>query len=261
MQTFYLGTHQVNWLAETTTPLFISYHRLRPRKRLPRARGRWALDSGGFSELSLRGRWTISAQEYVGAVRRYVDEIGGLDFACIQDHMCEPFVLNKTGRSLSQHLRSTVDSLLELRALAPQLPWAPVIQGFELADYLRCVELYDKAGIDLTKEAIVGVGSICRRQGTTDAVKILAKLSTLGIPLHGFGFKKTGLLNVQGYLDRGDSTAWSFHARRNPQERRPGCAHATCANCRKYGEWWYAGLMKDLAAHKRMQERQLSLWR
>ena len=32
-------------------------------KTLPRARGRWALDSGGFSELSLYGEWRTSARD------------------------------------------------------------------------------------------------------------------------------------------------------------------------------------------------------
>jgi hypothetical protein len=71
---FYLGTHQVNWLASAGIPLFVSHRRLAPRRSLPLARERWALDSGGFTELSMHGRWTISPHDYVQAVTRYATE-------------------------------------------------------------------------------------------------------------------------------------------------------------------------------------------
>ena len=65
---FYLGTHEVSWLGRTAAPLFVSHRRLRARRRLPRALGAWALDSGGFTELALNGRWETSPTTYVAAV-------------------------------------------------------------------------------------------------------------------------------------------------------------------------------------------------
>ncbi|MGQ0837561.1 deazapurine DNA modification protein DpdA family protein [Actinokineospora sp.] len=56
--TFYLGTHQPAWLArDLGVPLLVSHRRLAGRASLPRATGPWACDSGGFTELSLHGRW------------------------------------------------------------------------------------------------------------------------------------------------------------------------------------------------------------
>jgi hypothetical protein len=79
---FYLGTHQPAWLArDLGVPLLVSHRRLAGRRRLPRATGPWALDSGGFTELSLYGRWSTDAHAYVAAVRRYSEEIGNLDWA------------------------------------------------------------------------------------------------------------------------------------------------------------------------------------
>ena len=63
--------------------LFVSHRRLAARKTLPRAAAGWALDSGGFSELSLYGRWRTTARHYNAAVRRYDDEIGKLEWAAI----------------------------------------------------------------------------------------------------------------------------------------------------------------------------------
>jgi hypothetical protein len=255
---FYLGSHMVNWLSTSEIPLFVSHQRLKKRKKLPRAFTGWALDSGGFTELSKNGRWSISKDDYIAAVRRYQKEIGNLDWAAIQDHMCEPFILKKTGRTISQHQQSTVQSFLDLKSAAPEIPWAPVIQGFEQSDYLRCVELYEAAGVDLRKEPIVGVGSICRRQQTTEAVFILRSLAALGIKLHGFGFKSLGLQRVSSLLVSSDSMAWSFNARKNPT--LPGHTHKSCANCFQFAQLWRQNLLSTLERQQQNESLQMSLW-
>ncbi len=66
--------------------------RLRTLHRLPRARGPGALDSGGFSELSLHGRWTMTVEDYITEVRRYVACIGNLEWAAQQVWMVEPLI-------------------------------------------------------------------------------------------------------------------------------------------------------------------------
>ena len=96
---FFLGTHRPNWLAHTTAPLFVSDHTLRAYKTLPIAKAAWALDSGGFTELSQHGTWATgpTPRVYADRVRRYRDEIGGLAWAAPQDWMCEPFITERTG--------------------------------------------------------------------------------------------------------------------------------------------------------------------
>lgn len=246
---FYLGTHQPGWLSKTAVPLFVSDVRLCVYRTLPRAIGRWALDSGGFSMLSMHGTWAAgpSPREYAARVRRYADEIGGLDWAAIQDWMCEPFIIAKTGLSVAEHQRRTVDSYLELRSIAPDLPFAPVLQGFDLADYVQCAQLYAAAGVDLAAEQVVGVGSVCRRQGTADAARIMAALTeeVPGVQLHGFGVKTSGLGQYGALLSSADSMAWSFNARRSAP--MPGCAgHKNCANCLRYALQWRTRVLASL---------------
>jgi hypothetical protein len=43
--------------------------------------------------------------------------------------MCEPWITAKTGRTVAEHQRRTVDNLVRLRGLAPDLPIIPVVQG------------------------------------------------------------------------------------------------------------------------------------
>jgi len=237
---FYLGTHQPNWLASAGVPLFVSDRRLRRYRRLPRAAAPWALDSGGFTELSRYGTWDTgpTPAEYVARVRRYRDEIGHLDWAAQQDWMCERFIVAKTGLSVREHVHRTVGNFCDLCELATDLDFAPSVQGDRPSDYQYCIERYDKAGVDLRRARLVGVGSVCRRQSTREVGEILTLLHQAGITrLHGFGFKIQGLARYGALLSSADSMAWSAHARRRPPLL--GCTrHASCANCPRYALQW-----------------------
>ncbi|RBO97073.1 deazapurine DNA modification protein DpdA family protein [Nocardia puris] len=247
---FYLGSHHPGWLSRTGLPLFISDVRLSRYKTLPRAKGRWALDSGGFSMLSVHGSWSDgpTPKQYAERVRRYAVEVGGLDWAAPQDWMCEPFIIARTGLTVAEHQARTVSNYLELRSLAPELPFAPVLQGFDLSDYAHCAHLYDKAGVDLVAASVVGVGSVCRRQATTDAALIMSTLSEQlpGVRLHGFGIKTTGLGKYGALLASADSMAWSYNARREARPL-PGCTgHKNCANCLRYALAWRNRVLAQL---------------
>lgn len=236
MMRFYLGAHHPGWLSTAGYPLFVSHRRLATYRRLPIAAAAWALDSGGFTELSMFGQWRTTARQYLTAMRRYVNEVGYLQWAAPQDWMCEPLILAKTGQTVAEHQRRTVDSFLQLRSLAPDLPVIPVLQGWDRGDYLRCVDLYAAAGVDLPAEPLVGVGSICRRQHTAQITDILSTLASAGLQLHGFGVKTAGLSRYGPLLASADSMAWSYTARRLPA--LPGCRHQNCANCPRFATRW-----------------------
>lgn len=243
---FFLGTHEPAWLERTRVPLFISRRRLARRVRLPVAIGTWALDSGGFTELSMFGRWQTEPARYADEVASYRDRIGGLAWAAVQDWMCEPFILAKTGKTIAEHQARTIASYLDLKALDPSAPWTPVLQGWKLDDYLSHAEQYAAAGIDLPSLPVVGVGSVCRRQATREAADILAALRQFGIRPHGFGLKAAGLARCAAALESADSLAWSFRARRSPP--LAGCQHKSCANCRRYALRWHGRILATIAA-------------
>jgi hypothetical protein len=260
---FLLGSHQPGWLGKARVPLCVSDRRLRVYRYLPRAAAPWVLDSGGFTELQKFGRWTVPPAEYAARVRRYRDEIGGLLWAAPQDWMCEPIVISGgragrmlfagTGLSVTRHQRLTVDNYLQLRDLAPDLPIKPAVQGDTADAYLRCADMYAAAGIDLTTEPLVLLGSVCRRQGTAEMHQIITALHRWGITrLHGFGVKTLGLQRCGHLLASADSLAWSEDARRlgHPMPgclaHRPTCLprcrahHKNCANCLRYALHWRA---------------------
>lgn len=257
MLTFWLGSHQPQWVQRTDAPLCISLRRLEGRKTLPRAGGPVFLDGGGFTEVSQYGGWRSTPAQYATSVRRVCDGVGNVRHAAIQDMMCEPFVLARTGLTIAEHQERTVDSYGELLALAPGVPWLPVLQGWATGDYLAHLEQYDRAGFDLRTLPLVGVGSVCRRQHTDGAAQLLARLSQEGLRLHGFGLKLQGLMKAAGALASADSMAWSFDARRSGGAWCGSTTHANCANCLPYALHWRERVVTMLT--RRGVSRQLAL--
>ena len=241
---FYLGTHQPQWLRFLKIPLFVSYKRLEGYRTLPQAVGPWALDSGAFSEVQAHGGWTIPADKYAEQVGRFSSEIGRMEWASIQDWMCEPVMLAKTRLTIDEHQRRSVQSLVDLRRLAPAVPWAPVLQGWAPADYLKHRAMYERAGFDLKAEKIVGVGSVCRRNKTREIWEIAESLSDLR--LHGFGVKTSGIDVAARYFTSTDSMAWSFAGRRDPPLPGHETRHINCANCVDYALMWRDRLLEKL---------------
>lgn len=267
---FYLGAHHPNWAWDGALDgcrLFISHARLRGRKTpFPRATvPGWALDSMGFSELKKHGRWTVPPRQYAEATARYQREIGRMEWAAGQDHMCEADIIyggtvggkrfagtrqfiDPRGRlSYAQlcavHQELTVENTAELFSIWPQVsdercPYVPTLQG-EVGNpesYHRCAGLYEAAGIRLADYPVIGVGSVCRIQSDAAIARLARGLDSLNLPLHWYGLKLTGLPLVWPNIGSHDSQAWSDAQRHQP--RRPGCTHTgrdgnpnNCANC------------------------------
>ncbi|WP_373067573.1 hypothetical protein [Gemmatimonas sp.] len=192
------------------------------------------------------GAWRTTSSEYVDACHRYIDEVGMMDWAAPQDWMCEPFITAKTGLTIEDHQRRTLDNFHLLRRMAPGVPFIPVLQGWEQADYERHMGMYEADGIDLTAEPTVGIGSVCRRESTDEIGAICKMVSDAGIGLHGFGVKGAGVRGYGRYMKSADSMAWS----RRGRNIRP-CPHssaASCGNCRPHALAWRQRIVDKISA-------------
>jgi hypothetical protein len=252
---FYLGVPEGSW--RLGVPTFVSARRLRRRATPWPWHGEpYAIDSGGFTELSQHGKWMTSPQQYSDELLRWADWRGQPDWAAPQDWMCEPEMLERTGLTIEQHQHASVCSVLQLReALQGQVNVIPVLQGWDVDDYVHCVELYSAYGLDLQAEPIVGVGTVCRRQDTSIGNLIMRTLAGGGLRLHGFGYKTEGLLAVAEHLVSADSMAWSYQARLEPHPL-PGCSHRCCNSCPRYALRWREQLLQRLS----WREAQQTLW-
>lgn len=242
---FYLGTALPIFFKQTNVPLFVSRRQLAKRKSFHQAQNIWALDSGGFTELSMNGFWSITPKQYIKEVELFSKEIGQLSWAASMDYMCEPFVLKKTGLALQIHQERTIDNFIELRTLNPSLPIAPVLQGFQIHEYFEHLNDYMIRGVDLLKEETVGVGSVCRRQASDEIKDLITKLHSFGMNnLHGFGIKMAGISKIGHLLKSSDSMAWSWNGRSHKNQCPQG--KKNCANCLHYALNWRERLLKKI---------------
>lgn len=223
---FYVGLHQPGD-AQHFDLACISIKRLWNRKK-PVPCGDVLVDSGAFTELFLHGAYRHGVEAYAAELHRlYTTGVVDIAAAVAQDYMCEPFILAKTGLTIEEHQRLTIERYDALVAELGRLfgghcpfPIMPVIQGFAPEDYVRHVRMY---GNRLRPGMWVGVGSVCKRQG--DPRSIIAVLQAIhsirpDLLLHGFGVKQTSLLHpgVRDLLATADSMAWSFAARKQGRD-------------------------------------------
>ena len=214
---FYLGTHIVSHAGHFPRA-FISANVLRAKNRQSDFPvNDWILDSGAFTELSLYGHYRFDVGEYATLINRWV-WCGHLELAVTQDYMCEPFMLAKTGLTVKDHQRLTIERYDELRRLAVA-EVMPVLQGYDPAEYVGHIAMY---GRRLAHGQRVGVGSVCKRNSNPSAIVAVLegiKERRPNLRLHGFGLKLTALHNayICSLLYSADSMAWSFAARKQGQ--------------------------------------------
>ena len=137
-------------------------------------------------------------------------------FAVTQDYMCEPAMLKRTGLTVHDHQRLTVERFGELLRCETGVYIMPVLQGYDPGDYVEHLRMY---GDRLAHGAWVGVGSVCKRQGSPRKildVLFAIKMVRPDLKLHGFGVKFTSLRNglIRNLLYSADSMAWSYAARK-----------------------------------------------
>ncbi len=289
LPTVYLTINTVSWLWRDDVgldgvPICISRNRLagyggtlKPARDVD-----LLIDSGGFTELKRHGRHRLTPEQFVTEVRTHLAHIapGRRVKVVQQDWMCEDVVIygGKTKDGVFVGTRPTIDpdgvmsfdelvyqhqlrsvaNLLELRRLAPDLHIVPVLQGSTLMQYARHAGMLEQAGVRLAAEELVGLGSVCRRQGTRDIEQIVRYLARLGYRLHGFGVGVEGLGRYGDRVASTDSNAFSFNGRTAVGL----CPHGIVkweTNCpMKARNWWdnaQARLRRGIASRMRTPMR------
>jgi hypothetical protein len=192
----------------------ISVNRLRRRKSNFQV-GEWMLDSGAFTELARYGHYRHSVQEHADQIKLW-KTCGQLLTAVSQDYMTEPFILEKTGLTIADHQRLTIERYDKLLECDTGVYILPVLQGYQPEEYVAHIRQY---GGRLGYGMWVGVGSVCKRNSKPEQIEAVLRAIKRERPdlrLHGFGLKITALGNkvVRDLLWSADSMAWSFAARR-----------------------------------------------
>ena len=220
---FYTGVHKA-YMAQHLTHTMLSLNTLIQRKSDFQV-SRWILDSGAFTR-ARRGIPHLPVREYAEKIRRW-SKCGTMDACVSQDMMCEPFILEITGKTVEEHQQISTRNWLSLKDEDPGVYVMPVIQGWTPADYARHTK---EMSPHLEEGAWTGLGSVCKRQGKPQAISavITAIMSVRpDLRLHGFGVKTTALSRADIYqrLHSADSMAWSYQGRRMEPKRNNDIAY------------------------------------
>ena len=172
------------------------------------------IDSGGFPSSFIYNGYNKSDREYLFFVKSVK-----ADYFVLRDYPCESQILKKYNVTVRDQIHRTLEHHLKLLELYENTDISAepisVIQGWEIQDYLYCIDIFREHGLILDYTAI---GSTCRRHRIKQTQKvILAVKDSLPrkVKLHAFGVKLSVLNDkaVWEALYSADSSAWDFYAR------------------------------------------------
>lgn len=234
---FYLGLSDPPHIEQLKVPYIISCRRLINRSSTIWGED-WLMDSGGFTELQLYGKYKMSEDEYIETIQRFRPTI-----AFCQDWACLPSMIKKTGLTIKTHQQLTTDSYLSMINKTPRV--APVLQGYSVEDFIAHARQYESNNVDMNQ--IFGIGSIALRKNNIEKENIIVGIKKLwpSMKLHAFGLKLRAFnrINIVGNLYSADSIAWSYYGRR--EQPLPFCNNVctrrsmNCSHCSITASVWY----------------------
>lgn len=195
-----------------------------------------ALDSAGFVAMRHHGGYPWTVADYVGLAASYP-----WAWWSQMDLCCEPEIASDR-TAVRDRVRGSAQLLRECRAVAADrgIPAPmPVLQGWTVDDYrLSAVHINEVLGGQWP--ALVGVGSVCRRQldgpdGVFAVVTVLDRILPPEVGLHLFGQKgdALGFFATWDRVASVDSCAWDDRARHDLQDRRRALVKATGIDIRE----------------------------
>ncbi len=158
-------------------------------------------DSGGFLAHRRFGSFPYTVDQLADWTLEWQ-----ADWCATPDFPCEPELAQG---EVQRRIALTVERAAEAIQRRPEVRWRPVLQGWEPDDYLRCWELYEKAGI-----VPKGVGTLCRRNQTRQIARIMTEIRAErpGFRYHLFGVKLSALKEapIRQTAASIDTAAWSM---------------------------------------------------
>ena len=222
IQEFYYGSSW-HWPLEYIPRVMLSYNFIRTLKKPWKIDTPFMLDSGAYSVILKYGRYPYTARDYaLGTL------LWNPDIAWTMDFPCESSVRAKGQYTPTQAQILTIDKHTELEnefenllsgpqyeylevKIEPRHRYGMVVQGWDLDDYLRNIDVIREHGL-LTER--LGIGSVCRRGKTQEVSRIIREIQR-NVPgwvkLHGFGIKTDVLSTDARYsLYSADSMSWAY---------------------------------------------------
>ncbi len=155
---FFVGLHHPGD-ARKFQRAFISVHTVAKRKAAFAGDCEWIMDSGAFSTINMHGGYPEPVSSYAAQIKRWSGE-GRLLAAVAQDYMCEQHMLAKTGLTVPEHQRLTVERYDDLLACdVGGVYIMPVLQGYAPADYVMPLGSRAATATALSRHSATATGS------------------------------------------------------------------------------------------------------
>ena len=242
----FIVSHESNWLNQSCVPMAITSRRMERMRGPTRARGEWILDSGSRSILRNFRRHPMSASAYARNAQWYGQSVEKLVHATVQDWPADEATLKATGHTLLSHQSWTVRSFKDLRRLASDVPWMPVLVGVTVGDYLHHIDLYRDAGADLASMPLVAVRGAFQRENPSETVEILEAIAGVGVKTHALWAQGVPFDRIAPWVVSADSAEWSAEA--SQVEPLPQCGHWKCTHCLRFAEAWHGRKVLEIVS-------------
>jgi hypothetical protein len=236
----------------------------------------FALDSAGYTGLlnfRRNGQQEGIAGIFPWSFSQYMEfaNLSGCSWYSQADLCCEPQIANDR-QAIDYHVRATatlLEGMLQIlyawqnelsrscnsTVVANMLrPPVPVLQGRNRSDYLLSLDLLHSVWSRwegwLDKPALIGIGSMCRRdlhdkdEGLYSILEALGRNFPKGSRCHLFGIKNQALNEVPklDFVASSDSMAWDFNSR--VKAHRSGVSNTMERRSKEMTEWMSAAMAR-----------------
>ena len=220
----------------TTVKCLVNYATHRTKPPLPNNMNTLFVDAGGYGILTKLKDYPFSPNTYFRDLRILKPAYWGS-----MDYPCHPPFLKRLGRTVTEQIIATLNNqiLLMEHDQFDQVPgqFIPVIQGWEMDDYLYCIDAMRDNGL-LTD--YMAIGSLKRprkgNNGPNQTKQLILQIAKElpGTRLHIFGITLLILEDpmVAPAIYSGDSASWSFEHKftKVGGPHRPDLPHAGVEN-------------------------------
>jgi len=138
------------------------------------------VDSGAFSLINKYGDYPYNYKQYVAFVKKLKP-----NYVAVMDYPCEPSP--KISLTVKERIDKTVENTIKLMDFAPEINWVSVIQGWEIRDYLYCLDLLKEHGLLTPLTAIGSVGIRKKLKEFKNIILTIREEIPKKIKLHCFG--------------------------------------------------------------------------
>lgn len=172
------------------------------------------LDCGGFSFFD---KFEYDSYPFTpGELARLANSLRA-DYVATIDYPCEPELLEAKDWSVEDNIERTVENAEKCMKHEIKGEWMPVIQGYSVEDYKKCVDKYLEKGL-LENVKRVAIGSVCVRNRPTKIEEIVNEVADylaengiyVEIHLFGLSLRAVKRIDVWRRITSVDSGAWRF---------------------------------------------------